>query len=469
MNLGLNKFLHLLIALPHILLVISEDSPAATSVTRHGITWTFDSDYQTGNYANGDPWVIGPVTITAISPIPVFGRNGTVINPNLGRDQGFDDRIGSYNKYSDALNKGRNLPTEVPADSAIVSSISNETNVSYGQITTYAVLTVVSATPPTNAFRPAYIGGNFNHPWTSSDIDYNVFSNQDRSKISPPPISSTATIFEKCWYEQDLTWTGRFMHTPYQAANGYGKNMAIKTGDAILQLNLNYTYTEKQALAINIIQYGIDIFGAIQSGGKWYDTGGHNPGRLAPLAIAAMCLNNTEMQLAITGEAENFSELRQTFFVTQADIGRAPYYSADNRTRLPYTVADLGKAEWGETHTDNPARDGANWDSYYRDICGSVMQAPAIALELMGARQIINHEAFFEYAKRHLYYREDRYKNPIYYNDYDDGHAYGDGLTSTATPFSSNETPAFHRSFYLIFESALTVSTPGSPTSLIVK
>ena len=54
----------------------------ATSVSRHGITWTFDRDRVTGQYANGDPWVVGPVVITAISPKPSVGRNVVVCQPS---------------------------------------------------------------------------------------------------------------------------------------------------------------------------------------------------------------------------------------------------------------------------------------------------------------------------------------------------------------------------------------------------
>jgi hypothetical protein len=39
-----------------------------SSVTRHGITWTFDDEYQVGNYVNGDPYVVGPVTILEVDP-----------------------------------------------------------------------------------------------------------------------------------------------------------------------------------------------------------------------------------------------------------------------------------------------------------------------------------------------------------------------------------------------------------------
>lgn len=46
----------------------------ASSITRFGISWTFDTNYTTGTYANGDPWVVentlgAGVTITAVSPL----------------------------------------------------------------------------------------------------------------------------------------------------------------------------------------------------------------------------------------------------------------------------------------------------------------------------------------------------------------------------------------------------------------
>jgi hypothetical protein len=40
----------------------------ATSVTQWGITWHFNHDYTVGHYANGDFWVLGPVTIDSITP-----------------------------------------------------------------------------------------------------------------------------------------------------------------------------------------------------------------------------------------------------------------------------------------------------------------------------------------------------------------------------------------------------------------
>ena len=42
-----------------------------TSVTKRNATWTFSEARTAGRFANGDWWVIGPVTVTAIVPIRV--------------------------------------------------------------------------------------------------------------------------------------------------------------------------------------------------------------------------------------------------------------------------------------------------------------------------------------------------------------------------------------------------------------
>jgi hypothetical protein len=41
-----------------------------TSVTKDGITWTFDRPVPVGQFINGDYYVIGPLAVTAIDPSP---------------------------------------------------------------------------------------------------------------------------------------------------------------------------------------------------------------------------------------------------------------------------------------------------------------------------------------------------------------------------------------------------------------
>ena len=421
------------------LAALGAEARAATSVSRHGITWTFDRDRVTGVYANGDPWVVGPVVITSISPQPTVGRNGSMLNPSLGNRQAFDDRyIATYNPYDNNLNVGIKLPLTVAANSSLISSISSVDYKQWGLTQMFAVLTCVSSAPSAGSFRPAYMGAPIKtSPWNVSSLNF--------SKLQKLPTTGFTTIpnwatyeadFEKLWFEMDLAWTGRYLHAPYQAANGYGKDMAIKTGDVALMLNMNFSDEVKRKLLINYVQYGIDIAGIRAAGGRWYDTGGHNIGRLAPLMVAATALDDASLKARLDGTQLGFSEYCQTFFVTQADVDRVRY-TADGRPRLPYTSADIGMPEWGETHTDNPTRDGNNWNAYYRDICGGQLTAPAMAARVMGIRSLSKWEPMYLYQERHLNYEQ----GPTYQGE-----------------FNYNPTPAFHKQFYNTFKAY----TPGS-------
>jgi len=60
---------------------------AATSVTQHGITWSFDADYSTGQYANGDYYVVenspgAGVKVTDITRTnSAIGHDGSMVDP----------------------------------------------------------------------------------------------------------------------------------------------------------------------------------------------------------------------------------------------------------------------------------------------------------------------------------------------------------------------------------------------------
>jgi hypothetical protein len=138
-----------------------------SSVTDHGITWTFAQPVEVGQYVTGDYYVVGSVTIAAISPPPTPGRNGSVINvPNVQNKTGFDDRT-EQNRFDATLRS--NPPfTLLPGDS-LVSSISVTTpgqvdnwlregknEKSRSPVKSVSILTCVSNPPPPDAFRPSY-------------------------------------------------------------------------------------------------------------------------------------------------------------------------------------------------------------------------------------------------------------------------------------------------------------------------
>jgi hypothetical protein len=418
----------LLAGLPH-------SADAASSVSRHGVTWTFDRDYATGQYCNGDWWVQGPVVITSITPTPTTGRNGTVINPSLGSTQGYDDRWGN-NPYNHALNKGASLPLSVGANSSVVSSISKTDYIQYGQIEAYVVLTVVASIPPAGAFRPPYIGnGSRASLWKSSDLNYGVLNSLSSAALtSRPNLTTVAGYFDKTWYEQDLNWTGRRMHTAYMADNGYGQDMAVRTGDAALLLQLDYPNAQKEALLIRYVQYGIDIYGILLNGGSWYADGGHNCGRFSPLLVAAAVLNDSGMKTRLAGPSMNFQELQQTFTVTQVDVNLTARIGTNGDPVYQYAFADIGMAEWGIRHASSPEKDNNYWGASYRDIGGSILTAPAMAARVMGARAMVAWEPLFLYQERHL--------------NYEQGSSYGG-------EFNSNATPTFHKQFYNAHKNAV--------------
>ncbi|HLQ38755.1 MAG TPA: hypothetical protein VK348_13180, partial [Planctomycetota bacterium] len=109
---------------------------AADQVARHGITWHFDHPYPVGSFANGDPFVVGPVRIVAIDPRceVVDGRtlHGSMVDPDPGRlEQGFDSALlgewtaDTYRQDRNVAHVlGRDRPLELGPDHSLVSVIS---------------------------------------------------------------------------------------------------------------------------------------------------------------------------------------------------------------------------------------------------------------------------------------------------------------------------------------------------------
>ncbi len=457
--------------------VLAHDSNlhAASSITRAGVTWTFNQDLITGVYANGDPWVVEPssgsgVTIITISPESDGLSNGTVVNVPRSRNQGFDSRM-QRSPYRPEWNIATQLPYTVSANSSVMSAISLEQKSLKDdpQIKSYSILTVLASTPPIAAFRPGYINGNFSHPWAEEDLNYSKLAKMSINGFGGPDITTIKLTVPV--NEQDLNWTGRYKHA-VDASPAYGRDLARKFNTYLLLLNSDASNSDKRDLLIGMVQYGIDIHSIIETGGQWYADGGHNLGRIGPLLVAAMTLDDADMKANLSGGEMNFQEFQQTFYVSQTDIDSTKLGDPPDKV-IQYEQNDLGMPEWGIRHHNKPSRDNNRWDARYRHIGGGLLQAPAIAAHLMGARNIIGHNAFFDYAKRHIYYREGRYKNPKYYNGYDDDDGYGEGnVLGDNTPLSDNETPSFHRNFYLAHEDTLPIGQlmiPVSPTGLYLK
>lgn len=323
---------------------LADATGLAESVRQYGITWEFDGTYTVGQYANGDWWVAGPVTITTIGPesTAVDGRvmHGTMLDP-VGGTQGYDS-YDSDMSYDPDLNvdpgaSGEDLVVE---EGSVVSSISLESPNEQGRpvLSDLAILTVVTAQPPADAFRPGPYSQDAAAQWTESDLDYGVLRSL-QTVDSAPDLDAVTDNVDRFWNEQETSWTQRPVHaknnqTYYDRPAVYGREIAYALGDGLLSLHLDDTDEQKRDLFVTMVQRGLDIYDRAAVGGVWEDNCGHNPGRKMTMLFAGLALDDTDIldMARADGPREEFrfQEDRQTFYVSDTDIENPDYTAAQN-------------------------------------------------------------------------------------------------------------------------------------------
>jgi len=344
----------------------------ACGVTQWGITWTFDTYYRVGKFCNGDFWVVGPVTITGITPRstavdtgnPVWVPNGAMIDPDpTNTSQGYDSTmlLNTYNAHLNvALDVDAGNPLVLSAGSSLISYHSRGTRGDklgtgdYPQGLTAAVLTALATAPPANSFRPGYCGSGKVPAYTAADINYNLLAKLTTVPGQPTlhadtyadPTNQTETVermFERVWLEHRASYGSRGMRPLYNQTD-YGADLANQVGIGAMMLQLDLPDETKAKLAISYIQLGIDLYSIVAAGGinLWKADGGHNAGMKMPIIMAGVLLNDSNMKAIgeksgdylYSGEygAGNappdyiyFQEDDQTFYVEAADVYSQPY------------------------------------------------------------------------------------------------------------------------------------------------
>ena len=391
--------------------LLSVSAWGAGSITYRGITWTFSSDRTTGTFVNGEPWVIGPVTITNINPNPSQStngvQNGSMINPIPGKNHGFDSHPNvDYIVYEAAKNAALSFPFNVQAGDVLVSSIGQNTYPTY--LKTVCALTVLSSPPPSGSFRPSIFGPDRTVKFNVSQMNWSVLKNYAAVPSTPSKAEISAMVPPLPWFEWAAVWSGNSMQPTDNTADGdkqYGRETAAKFGHVGLWLNTNQPLADKQPIAIQMVQNGIDIYNYVKFGGGFYHDGGHKCGRKLPLVLAAMMLNDSDLK-TMAGNPDIFQEDTQVWFVKQSDVGRViwvapPGDSWYGREFLQYTQADVGMPEWAIRHRWEPFNDNRSWSATYRSVVGPGMMGPWLAAYIMGAQGVWNHPAAFGYMERY--------------------------------------------------------------------
>ena len=390
------------------------------SLSQYGITWEFDHPVKSGQFITGDWWIIGPVTITKITPEPgpltenatvdikkdQFGdsslrndirmRNGSSVAFKCSYQQGYDSRSETYDPALSVR-----LPLKLEANRSLISTISNtkfpvdnlckdimwtKEKVCQQALRAAAVLTCLASVPPKDAFRPAYVGTE-KVIYQEKDLKWDLLL---KLKPAGPVPSWTAfeRYFQRPWIEQLVGW-GQQELNPNENQTGYGRENARLISMASLMLHLDVPKEQKRKLLIGLVQYGLDISGCAKNGGDWNWGGGHPFGRKWPVLFAGLMLGDPKIyqlpETAIFGED------------SQSYNGKGWF----GQTALWQMVRHHGKLA---SYEEKPPEKWEKWDTIsedYRVSCTSAAWVgTALAARMMKAIKAWDHDAFFDYVDR---------------------------------------------------------------------
>ena len=392
-------------------------------VSQYGITWTFDKPVKSGQFITGDWWVVGPVTVTKVTPAPGIGvssggtktiygeaalsdntemRNGSMVANKCGYDQGYDSRSGTYNS---ALSK--KFPCTLEVNQSLISTISNtsfpvdnfckkimwdrEARGAYA-LKTAAVLTCLATEPPEDAFRPCYVGKD-KILYREQDVKWELLP-----KLSPtgsvPSWEQYERYFQRPWLENLLEWGQQALNANENQPN-YGREHARLVSTASVLLCLDVPKERKRKLAIGLIQYGIDISGCGKNGGNWNWGGGHSSGRKWPVVFATLMLNDPKLSEFPVSCV--FHEDAQTYY------GKS-WFGATALWQMVWHHHALGTYE-----DKRPEQITETWlkkSEGYRVCCNAKgWVGTAFAARYMKGIKTWGHDAFFDYM--------DRWMNPV--------------------------------------------------------
>jgi len=450
-------------------------------ISQFGITWTFDKDYTVGQFANGDYWVVGPVTIIRIQPasVELNGRtiNGSMVNPSpkLGQTQGYDSaaygRYARPGNYDPSLNVARpnsedlskNNPLVLKPDCSLVSTESTLQANDSTQLKAAAVLTILGSPAKDGSFRPPYSGTDKTVRFNKEQLDYSLLASLEPVP-GCPGLAEVERYFERPWIDHVPTWPASSLH-PVDNMPAYGREISTQIGVGALVLHLNFSNARKEKLLVRFVQLGIDLYGIVCDGGEknWIANGGHGSGRKWPILFAGLVLNDPNMKnIGRTDipdydpahpEYVHFGEDDQTFYVTEADVEatHGPLWGPDRRDaqKIPYEQEDIGLPEWGIVHADGPERSNKFWVTAYRQVSSPGWGGFVLAAHIMKAKDLWNHNALFDYKDRYMQI-EDKWRQTsrfvlsmwdAYRKNYDAVWTMSPKLNITATGGTVTKTP----------------------------
>lgn len=414
----------------------------ADRLTEDGVTFTLSSARPAGQYEDGSWWVLGPVSITSITPeyalhngaysngVAYANReiNGTMVNPgnrsyasgglvanNAGNtQQGFDGlrasdgSFGSYSAYNADMNvdPARTGAPLVVTTGSVVKCVSDTDNAATSTLgraapQRFVVLTVVGSIPAAGSIRPGISGTDKTPLFNRAMFSLSPFQNLTPVAGAPSFEQALASVpgnFNT--FQPDSINSANMM--PKAAGAEYGREIANAVHAACLCLHLaSFTSEQKIDILCGLAKLSGDVLSRATEGGVGLGAGGGNQWKKVALVLTALAAQNhvsaTLLEYCNAAQRLVWAEDRLHFRIRPIDIAM-PRNTADGRPRDPFTYAMLGSAEWGEVDLVNNAIAGSNWNLFYRDVVGGSLIPGILAVELAnGAEALWNNPTLFTY------------------------------------------------------------------------
>jgi hypothetical protein len=404
-------------------------SGLVTSISKDGVTWTFAAPVLAGQFVTGDYWIVGPATVTAISPAPTSSTpflNGSVVNlPTTNGKSPFDSRLndGSDESWWFDTSFRAYPPLSLKAGDSLVSSISLVTPASLPEVMrasdkscspvgSASVLTVLAAAPSADAFRPSYCDRS-QTLYRAGALQRQLLPAHPAPKPqSTPTLAQFEALFRRPWID-----TNAFLFdAPAEYMPSYGQHVAFAVSYASLLLLLDFPAADKEPLTNYLVQYGIDLYGCVKAGYGWPAFGGHRSGRKLPIVMAGLLLQDDGMKNVSATYPNRFGEDMQTVYINQIPGGYSKawqgatviyggHYGVDQTSGTPTDTSSNGLyAPYEQLQPKDwqlLTPPGEQLGEAYRRCCTSVSWVgEALAVRLLGAQDTWNHPAFFDYVDR---------------------------------------------------------------------
>ena len=347
-----------------------------SSVTKNGVTFTFDRAYPVGQYCNGDWFVVAPEggRLTATDPAgttgpsstedggPIEGRtrHGLMINPGTAAN-GFDSftGLGAESRvnagYDDAANidpghTGR-AHAFTPGQTLVKAvSLTAPPGSARTTIARYVSLTVVAEAPREGAFRPP-LGGDFKDvpaSWHAGRIDWARVPRIATEALAPEDVDwpARARAALATWQSWCVWGNGARNIVPAVLPGPYRRELGGEIGGCLQALTADAGPETKRDIMIGMIQLGIDqCVGAYQGDADDPDNTSENGrwdiGRRAPTALAALLLPDSGW---ITGALAN--DWRWQDISSYGVIDQAVIDAFDDDTEDGATDGMQGFGDW---------------------------------------------------------------------------------------------------------------------------